>query len=316
MTSKVLDLATVAHALNELCNTFFGEGEWAGFTAEQREFLTWYAAHRDEISKLDDLEALASTEYAELNQFLTTHGFEPMFQPFAGIGVASILDMLIEWIAEGSVTQVRRPLPSTTPPSTTKDIYGRLIPTEPILRWEEYPGFRLGSDTAEVYDAAGYKNPLVRLHTKTGHSLWLMKADEPASGLELNRLAQQLLTAQLTPSREWTVGATMPMLEMDVKADLSWMIGTTVVSPTKGKYKLQQAFQRFKLRANEKGAHVKVVTGMVFAMAAAGPLPSPYILNDPFIGFFTQPDNDTLPLAAFWADTDVWQKPSGALEEL
>lgn len=316
MTSKVLDLTTVAHALNELCDTYLGDSEWHATSDQQQEFLTWYEANRDEIRQLDNLEALASPDHTALNTFLTAHGFTPMFEEFDGIGVASILDMLMEWIAEGYETPIRRPLPPIQPPPTSKDLYGRPIRPEPVAQWENYPGFRLGADAATIYNTTEHQNPLLRLHTKTGHSLWLTKADEPASGLELNHLARQLLTTQLTPSRDWTVGAIIPMLEIDLKADLNWMLGTTTLSPTKGKYELQQAFQQFKLRANEKGARVKVATGMSFAIAACGPLPEPYTLNDPFIGFFTQPGHDTLPLAAFWADTDVWQKPAGTLQEL
>ena len=108
----------------------------------------------------------------------------------------------------------------------------------------------------------------------------------------------------------------MPMLEMDIKPDLSWLLGTTAVG-TQGKYAVQQAFQQFKLRANEKGAGVKVVTGLLVASACAtSPPPMPYYLDDPFIGFLTQPDNDTLPLAAFWPTLMCGKTPEGTLEEL
>lgn len=317
MTSKVLDLATMAHALNELCDdAFLGDCEWNGITDEQQEFLSWYAAHRHEIGKLTDLEALASTDYAELNQFLASHGFSPMFEPFAGVGVASILDMLMEWIVEGHKITMRRPLPSIQPPATDKDIYGRPIYSESVASWEDYPAFRLGSDAADLYNAPGFQHPVARLHTKTDHSLWLMKAGEPVSGVALNRLAQQVLAGELTPSREWTVGVTVPMLEMDIRADISWMIGMNTVSTTGEKYLIEQAFQQFKLRANDQGARVKVATGFGFAVSACGPLPKPYVFDEPFVGFFTQPGHDTLPMAAFWADTDVWQEPRGTLEEL
>ncbi len=142
-----------------------------------------------------------------------------------------------------------------------------------------------------------------------------MKAAEPESGLELNRQARMLLATERRPTVHWTLGAIVPMLEMDLTPDLSWMLGTTANSPDRGEYHIQQVCQKFKLRANEKGARVKVATGIMMAMAAAT-VQEPYILNDPFIGFFTQPGNDNLPLAAFWADTDVWQNPGGTLEEL
>ena len=85
-----------------------GDVEWEGINAKQQEFLAWYTAHRDEIRKLGDLEALASTDFTELNSFLTGRGFDPMFGPFTGIGVAAILDMLIEWANKGTLTTITR----------------------------------------------------------------------------------------------------------------------------------------------------------------------------------------------------------------
>ncbi len=299
MTSKVLDLTTMGHALTELCNAFLGETEWTGINDEQREFLAWYAAHRDEITKLSDLEALASTSFAELNKFLEARGFNPMFQPFSAedsIGVAAVLDMLVEWMIKGTPTPIRRYENS---------------------EYVNYPAFGISAAGAEIWDAAGYEHPLVRLRTKTGHGVWLMKANEPASGLDLNRQAQQLLTrTERRPSLRWR-GVTVPMLEMDLKVDLSWMLGTEAISSIKGPYEISQAFQQFKLRANDIGARVKVATGFTIrATSAMAPPPPPYVFDDPFLGFFTQPGDETLPLAAFWADTDVWQNPGGTLEEL
>lgn len=303
MTSKVLDLTTMGHALTELCTTFLGDCEWIGINEQQQEFLSWWMDHRDEIGKLDSLEALASTDFAELNKFLTTHGFDPMFQPFDGFGVASIL---VEWLTKGKPTTISRYERSAS------------VGYVHMQTAVDYPAFKIGADGVDVYDVDDFQHPLVQLKTKTGHSVWLMKADEPTSGLELNRLAQHLLTgAARHSSLQWTVGVTVPMLEMDLEADLSWMLGTTALNSLKKKYELEQVFQKFKLRANDKGARVKVVTGMAFAASTSlGPRARPYELDDPFIGFFTQPGNDTLPLAAFWADTDVWQNPGGTIEEL
>ncbi|MBB3752661.1 hypothetical protein FHT44_005173 [Mycolicibacterium sp. BK634] len=296
MTSKVLDLATVAHALIELRDAFLSYGKWEGINEQQQEFLNWYDLNHAEIKQLDSLEALASTSHVELNRFLTDHGFDEMFDQFDGIGVASILDILMEWASEGRVTEIIR-----TEPLAGKNFYGQKIPKD-----VSYPAFQVDADIYEV----GYEHPLVRLRTKTGHSLWLMKADEPPSGLALNISAQALLHADRSKEPSWT-GVVVPMLEIDTDGDVEWLLGMN-----DGEYYLEQIFQKFKLRANEKGARVKVATGMVFARAACGPIEVPYTFDDPFVGFFTQPGHDTLLLAAFWADTDSWRKPSGSLEDL
>lgn len=298
MTSRVLDLATIAHALNALRGTAIGDAKWIEINDQQRVFLAWFEEHRDEVDTLSDVKALASKSFAELNRFLTDNRFDPMFDEFDGIGVVSILDMLMEWVSEGRATRILR-----MEADGGKDFYGRKIPKEVA-----YPAFAVRD--ADVYEA-GYEHPLVRLRTKTGHSLWLMKAGEPPSGLTLNTAANLVLQAKRTHHYGWD-GAIVPMLEMDTDGDIDWLLGMQNTAD----YFIQSVFQKFKLRANEKGARVKVATGMVVCMAAAGPSTPPYIVDDPFIGFFTQPGHDNLPLAAFWADTDSWKTSGGSLEDL
>lgn len=296
MATKVLDLTTIAHALSELERAYLGDCSWYPLNDAQREFLDWYQANRAEIDQLDSLEALASEDHEVLNQFLVEHGFEPKFGPLGGIGVASILDMLVNWLVRGTATSISR------------YDYG-------TGKFTHYPAFQVPASSVEIYDAAGCADPFVRLRTTTGHSLWLMKSDEPESGLELNRVGQRLLNrTELRQSRHWTVGAIIPMLEINTEADMDWMLGTKTVSEGGQEYVLDQAFQMFKLRANEEGARVKVATGL--GMRATSVRAEPYKLNQPFVGFFTQPGHDTLPLAAFWADTDSWQNSGGTLEEL
>jgi len=296
MTSQALDLVTMGHALNELSTTYLGDCQWRGTNVNQQLFLDWYARHRDEISSLTGLEALASTKHVDLNSFLENRGFEPMFQELNGVGVVSILDMLVEWPHKGVPTTIRHY------DGSSRDV-------------KNYPAFSIAADGVEVFDLASLNHPLVRLHTTTGHSLWLIKAIKPLSGFELALNAQAIAGTPRTISSRWTLGVKVPMLEMDIQPDLSWMLGVSTVSPNDGYHQIVQAFQQFKLRANAEGARVRVATG--FATMRGGPVhPIPYEFSEPFIRFFTQPGHDELPLAAFWADTDSWRNPKGTLEEL
>lgn len=286
----------MAHALNELTATQLGDCTWIGVSASQREFLDWYKANRDEVAKLDSLEALASFDYSELNDFLTERGFKPVFEPSYGLGVVSVLDMLVEWLAKGT--------------NTTIHTYDRTIGEA-----RDFPAFEIAPEGVEVYNVHRYEHPLVRLHTKTGHSLWLVQSDDPYSGLRLNQIARDYLSHDYPVSSEWTAGVRVPMLEMDLEIDLDWMAGLSAVVPdVGGEFIISSAVQQFKLRANDVGARVKVATSIAFE--SYSPDPEPYIFDSPFIGFFTQPGHDKLPLAAFWADTDSWRNPEGTLEEL
>jgi hypothetical protein len=133
--------------------------------------------------------------------------------------------------------------------------------------------------------------------------------------MDLFHTAQRILSAPRAPISTLDGGTIIPMLEIDIEPDISWMKGLFTDNSRDGYHQIVQAFQQFKLRANEKGARVKVATGL--GTARGGALPKqPFIFNRPFIGFFTQADDPTIPMAAFYADTDSWRQPSGTLEEL
>ena len=202
MTTKALDLVTMGRALSELSATYLGNCQWRGINDEQREFLTWYAAHRDEIAKLSGLEALASENYAALNSFLQARGFDPMLQPFDGVGVVSILDMLVEWLTPGTLATITRYQEYT----------------------RQYPAFEISPFAVKVYDVMGYDQPLACLDTKSGHKLWLMMWPEPTSGIQLANTAKRVLTTQRNASYSYTAGIKVPMLEIDVTPDLSWIL--------------------------------------------------------------------------------------------
>ena len=94
--------------------------------------------------------------------------WSPILKPFDGIGVAAILDMLIEWATKGSLTTITR---------------WKQSGAVDYLRMQsgtDYPAFKIPAEGVDIYDLdTGYPHPLIRLHTKTGRSLWLMKENEP-----------------------------------------------------------------------------------------------------------------------------------------
>jgi hypothetical protein len=69
------------------------------------------------------------------------------------------------------------------------------------------------------------------------------------------------------------------------------------------------------MRMDEKGARVKVATGIVSKEAFSADQPSVFVVNRPFYGWWTQEGLD-LPMAAFFADWESLHKPVGGLEDL
>jgi hypothetical protein len=299
MATLALDTATITKALAALEEMELAPCTWTPTNPAQEQFLTWYYSNRKAISQLNHLEALVSDSYTVLNSYLEELGFVGMFEPFDGLGVASVLDLLLEWVEEGSVTTFKR---------TTGD--------DGVIDEASYPAFKLEARGVRFYEVVGHRYPLASLQTKSGDCLWLAIAhNQPDDGMDLFHTAQRILSAPRAPISTLDGGTIIPMLEIDIEPDISWMKGLFTDNSRDGYHQIVQAFQQFKLRANEKGARVKVATGL--GTARGGALPKqPFIFNRPFIGFFTQADDPTIPMAAFYADTDSWRQPSGTLEEL
>lgn len=286
MGSMALDLATMGHALQELSRIYLGDCRWRDVNDHQKRFLEWCVQNRAALESFDRLEARASLSFEELNAFLVERGFAPMFTPFQGVGVVSILDMVMEWLVKGTITTIERERTS-------------------------YPAFRIPSEGVHVFEHGG-EHPLIRLLTKSGEGLWLMTAPKPDSELELAFEAERLLARSHSFSERWTAGVVVPMLEMEFRTDLSWLLGMHTVDQDGGYHELTQAFQQFKLKAGAEGAHVLVATGMATTRGGFS-TPQPYRFTEPFMGFFTDAQDDFVPRAAFWADTDSWKNSSGTL---
>lgn len=293
MASMALDFTAIAHALLEFVKEIPSIEEWRPVNDDQAEFLVWYAANRWQLEQLTGLTAKASKDFRALNELLTEHGFKPQFdESMDGVGVVSILDMLVEWLVDCKTTTIMR-----------YDSEGRQ---------QAHPAFQVPADGTMIYDAEEYDHPLVHLRTKSGHGLWLMEMPEPKDDFDLVERARQMLTARTERSTRWTAGVTVPMLEIQLEPDLDWLLGMRAVHDG---WFIAQAAQEFKLRANEKGARVKVATSLTMVRGMSYE-PQPLVFRKPFIGCFTQPGHGDLPLAVFWADYDSWRGPEGTLEEL
>lgn len=230
---------------------------------------------------------MASDSHETLNSFLVERRFDPMFRSFRGIGVASVLDMLVEWSAKAVKTSIGTYAGDT---------------------WRNFSAFEIPQGGVEFFVVPGSHEPLIRIDTRSGHRLWLIKADAPTTAFDLPFLAQDLLDGPYERDNSGCFnGVRIPTLEIDTKPDIDWLKNMGV-GGTRG---ITDAFQQFKLRMDVTGAHVKVASGI---SARGGPVS--YQFNQPFLGFFTQPGHDRLPLACFYAGFDAWRTPKGTLNEL
>lgn len=285
MTTKVQDRATMVYALVQAGVTTIKPVNEA-----QADFAEYFGKYAVEIASMQGLKAKAANNAAPLNTFLTDNGFKPMFRDDLVFGVASILDLLVEWLHEAGQTT----------------IFGKNAEGT----WDSFPAFQLPMAGVKMYRVAGHSEPLVRLLTKSGDSVWLMKYTQPQSDVLVATAAQALADAELVPYTQMHAGITIPMLEIDTEPDIAWTIGMETNSPL---FRIDEAFQQYKLRMNQVGAHVKVATGFATRGGPSGPLP--YVFDEPFIGWFTLGDSQ-VAVAPFFADTDTWKSSGESLEDL
>lgn len=293
MTTMTLDLATICQALDELEHRSLGEGcAWLPANPTQEQLVKYFQQYRSGLRLLHGLEGRVATSYRKLNQFLEDRGFDPLFQPFNGLGVASVIDMTVEWILKGMDGMITH--------------QGSM---------QAYPAFELSAEAVEMFDVDGFKHPLARLKTTTGDNLWLMKADQPSSGMDLVVMAHKIIDSAREVHTEWTNGVMIPKLDISVQPDMGWIIGLGTQG-RRGHFRVEQAFQQVRIRVNEFGARCKVASGLASESCRVATSPDGiYQMNEAFAGFFTQKDSD-LPIAAFWTDVDTWVEPRGSLEDL
>ena len=285
-----LDIATLATAF-ELLTSEIGMGGWRTQGDEvtrerQARLLAWLDTHSAQVAALKDIATEVSQSADTLNTFLKVNGFPEMFNEIEGdgIGVAAIIDMMIEWAVEARIVM----MPASVP------VNGRLEP-------RSVRAFQVPSDGFTVYAPNEDSDMLVRLHAKDGSSAWLIMIDQPRDEMELNEVASDLLSKCTTfpESREIISSVVVPTLEFEVTLELDWLLGMGY-----GDHRIAQAFQIFRLNMDEVGGRVQVATGLATTRGAS-PWPRPMIFDRPFLLFFTQPGSD-VPVGASYITSDRW----------
>lgn len=278
MSTIGIDVATIGHALNLLGPKGFDTQRWNTVSPDQDEFIDWYRANAGEIDKLRELTGLAATSADPLNDLLAERGFDIRLSPFNGIGVVSILDMLVKWLVPGTES--------------------------PVLASNDrtYQGFELEIGI-DFFNVRG-RSPLLRLHTTTGDSLWIVEQQTaPRDALDLFFAAVDLLGQSKRPLSSYR-GAIIPEVAVDIQTDLQWLLGLSQVAEG-DIFRISQALQQLKFRADKSGAHAEVATAIVVERCVVNN--QRYKITQPFLAFLTQKDIPEVPLSVLWVDFDSWQ---------
>ncbi|KXK08765.1 MAG: hypothetical protein UZ21_OP11001000317 [Microgenomates bacterium OLB22] len=129
---------------------------WTGSNDVQTRFLTEVVGPGYKHVAGLPIESLASKSVDEINAFLAARGFSITLRPIGpqDFAVATILDLLVEWLNEGTRDIIRTPQ-------------------------GEYPVAKIKGGGVELYKSANSPHPIARLQTRSEYKVYMTMVDEP-----------------------------------------------------------------------------------------------------------------------------------------
>ena len=240
---------------------------WNGVNIAQKSFLAeFFGGLRQVLDKIKEITGIASWDAAVINRFLSDHGFSITLEPFDDqtFGVASVLDLMVEWVTEGIRTTIRS---------------SRLA--------QEYPAVRL-TDGVNFARADSHPHPIAAVSTKSGDLVMMTKLDQMPPG----EFGLVDLAGALTKEGEYVYdefgGLVFPMVDLNQEVDLSWLLGLWTVGDDGKRATITQAKQQNKLRMNEKGARAQSAAAVAVTRECIS-IPKPdMVIDGPFLVWFVR----------------------------
>ncbi len=257
--------------------------EWKAYNRSQEIYLEIYSNCRK--AKIPEIESRISIgDVTPINKFLTERGFDIKLSPIApqDLAIASILEVLLKWLKEG----VKISFP---------------------YEKETYSGVDLKAGV-QVLRLNGFPNPVASITTKNGDTV-LMTIPEikPSSSFEVFELARKLFSAKGTFDSRY-VGVIFPMIDLDTKPDISWILGMS--DKKKDKWEITQALQQTIVKMDEKGVLVREAVALgIRCLACDFPETFPLKIDRPFL-FVIIRKGLKEPLFSAFLDLDSWKKES------
>ncbi|KXK08766.1 MAG: hypothetical protein UZ21_OP11001000318 [Microgenomates bacterium OLB22] len=100
-------------------------------------------------------------------------------------------------------------------------------------------------------------------------------------------------------------GVIFPMVDMDIKEDMSWILGLSAQAADGRPAVISQAVRQDKLRMNHRGARAQTAVAMA---VMRGMSPPPLVIDRPFVVWF---DRAGLPFPIFsaYVTQEHWREP-------
>ena len=265
--------------------------EWTPANEEQYQFFKRFtSAIRYADALGDNLKRKANRDVNVINAWLRENGFDIQLSdpgPGLAFAVASILDVLVNWIREGEVTSIYNSK-GTFPGVSIKRQEGNVV---------------------GLLNRAIHPFPVAKLETKTGDVVYMTVMDYlPGEVFSISDKVDQVRKVVTEPSNTIACdGVVFTMVDYDRRVDIGWIVGLET-GPCQDDWYVSEALQQTKFRMNEKGAHAKSAVAMTLRCKCAVSHDAWIRIDRPFLLWIERSGVD-IPLFAGVFAEDVWKKP-------
>ncbi len=234
-----------------------------------------------------------------LNKILREEGFGIQLKDFkkGEFGVVSILDVLVEWLIKGQEDEI-------------------------IADGVVYPAVRMGAtgrvdgqytQLVEVFESSRHPHPVGMLRTKTGDKVYVTVAEKkghaewPPKDFALYLAIEYIRRDLNTSPGEWA-GMIFPMVDINDRPDISWLIGMNTIDQQGNYAEVSQALQQTKFKMNQYGARVKSAVAIGVTITAVRHKPQWLIIDEPFY-LWIERDGVSFPIVGMYVDPSDWKDP-------
>ena len=265
---------------------------WTPANEDQYQFLKRFLAAKAVVNALGkNLRRKADRSVDVINAWLKENGFDIQLSPELDprtFAVASILDVLVEWVQEGKITSIynaKGTFPAVTLKSGDED------------------------NMVKFLDRNLHPFPIAGIRTKSGDLVRMSVLDfMPSDTFAISDKVEQLRNVTIRERMGHCDGVIFPMIDYNRMVDIGWIKGMQT-GPQDDDYYIGQALQQTKFRMNEKGARAESAVAMKLFKHSA--TEDNWIhIDKPFIMWIERP-GISVPLFAGVFAEDVWKKPAG-----
>lgn len=260
---------------------------WHGANDEAGRFFDGaFSRSRNEVEHMPEIYKLASWSAEVINKALKERGFEIQLDPFGPneFGVIGILELLLKWRIAG-----------------TRD---NIFADDGM-----FPAVKMAWSNVEVVGLEDHQHPAILLPTTSGDEIYLTMIGKGLSEVRWLRdightIVEQGGKKQPVP-RDGNTFVKFPMVDLDVKTDITWLLQTFTYTDGGKKSTIVQALQQTMLAMDHLGAMVKSGVAVKSCMES---MPHGLVIDKPFYAVVNRPGLNE-PIFTGLIGQEHWKAP-------